>query len=78
MTERYRIELECELDEEWTSWLGSLELTHSRAGHTILTGDLPDQTALHGLLARIRDLGLPLLSVTRLAADGGAKIEQLQ
>lgn len=71
MADRYRIELACELDEDWSSWLGSLELTHSPAGHTELTGDLPDQAALHGLLARIRDLGIPILLVARLPLDEG-------
>ncbi len=71
MAERYRIELACELDEDWSSWLGNLELTHSPAGHTVLTGDLPDQAALHGLLACIRDLGIPILLVARLPLDEG-------
>ena len=66
MAERYRIELQSALDGDWSSWLGNLELTHTPTGHTVLIGDVADQAALHGLLARIRDLGIPILFVARL------------
>ena len=66
MVERYRIELQSEIDGDWSTWLGNFELTHTPAGHTILTGEVADQAALHGLLARIRDLGIPILLVARL------------
>ena len=66
MAERYRIELESTLDENWSEWLGGLTLEHTADGRTILTGELADQCALHGLLARVRDLGIPLLLVARL------------
>lgn len=66
VAERYRIELQSELDADWSSWLGNLEITHTGAGNTILNGELADQAALHGLLARIRDLGIPILYVVRL------------
>ncbi len=59
MAERYRIELQSNIDSDWSAWLGNFELTHTPAGHTILNGDVADQAALHGLLARIRDLGIP-------------------
>ena len=72
MPERYRIEIQSELDAEWSSWLGNLELAHTPAGHTVLTGDVADQAALHGLLARIRDLGLPILLVARLHPAEGS------
>lgn len=65
MTERYRIELLSNIDSDWSEWLGNFELTHTEAGHTILTGDVADQAALHGLLAKIRDLGIPILLVAR-------------
>lgn len=71
MAERYRIELQSELNVDWSAWLGNLELTHTGTGHTILIGELADQAALHGLLARIRDLGISILLVARLhPADG--------
>ena len=66
MGERYRIELQGILDDDWSAWLGNLELTHSEKGKTILMGNVPDQAALHGLLNRIRDLGIPILLVARL------------
>jgi hypothetical protein len=55
------------LADDWSSWLGNLELSHSSNGQTILIGNVTDQAALHGLLARIRDLGIPILLVARLS-----------
>ena len=66
MAEWYRIELESTLDTDWSEWLSGLTLEHGPDGRTILTGELADQCALHGLLARIRDLGIPILLVARL------------
>lgn len=62
--EWYRIHIEGRLDQRWTSWFDGLALTHDD-GTTILEGPVADQAALHGLLAKVRDIGLPLLSVTR-------------
>ena len=66
MAERYRIELQSTLNDDWSSWLGNLELSHTPGGQTILIGNVADQATLHGLLARIRDLGIPILLVVRL------------
>jgi hypothetical protein len=66
VVERYRIELQGEIDDDWSAWLGSFELTHTGTGKTILIGEVADQAALHGLLARIRDLGIPILLVARV------------
>ena len=69
MAERYKIELQSTIDHDWSSWLGNMELTHTPAGHTILIGDVTDQPALHGLLIRIRDLGIPILLVARICQE---------
>jgi hypothetical protein len=66
VAERYRIELQSELDGDWVAWLGNFKLTYTGTGHTILNGEVADQAALHGLLAHIRDLGVPILLVARL------------
>lgn len=73
MAERYRIELQSVLDGDWSAWLSNFELTYTVTGHTILNGDVADQAALHGLLARIRDLGIPILLIARLHPAEGNK-----
>ncbi len=61
----YRITIKGHLDSEWSDWFDGLTITMVHNGETILTGPIVDQTALHGVLIKIRDLGLPLLSLTR-------------
>jgi hypothetical protein len=67
----YRITIKGHLDSEWSDWFDGLTVTLSDTGETILTGPIVDQTALHGVLSKIRDLGLPLLTLTRLAPERG-------
>lgn len=62
----YRIIIKGHLDGEWSDWFEGLTVALVDTGETILTGPIVDQTALHGVLMKIRDLGLPLLSLTRL------------
>jgi hypothetical protein len=62
----YEIRLKGHLDEQWAVWFGSLTLTLEANGDTLLTGPVVDQAALHGLLRKVRDLGLPLLAVLRV------------
>jgi hypothetical protein len=69
VAERYRIELQSIIESDWSAWLGNLEIAHTPAGRTVLTGNIADQAALHGLLARIRDLGIPILLVACLHPD---------
>jgi hypothetical protein len=66
---RYEIRLEGRLAPRWAGWFDGMTLTTAGDGTTVLSGPVADQAALHGVLARIRDLGLPLIAVTRLDAD---------
>jgi hypothetical protein len=63
---RCEIRLEGHLDERWTDWFEGLTITREDNGETRLTGPVVDQAALHGLLRKVRDLGMPLISVNRL------------
>ncbi len=65
----YRIRLKEVLNGKWSEWLGSMEIT-TESNETVLTGEVPDQAALHGLLIKIRDLNLHLLSLERIDPDG--------
>ena len=62
----YEIRVRGVLDSRWSTWFDGLEVTSDQAGQTTIAGPVADQAALHGLLAKVRDLGLPLLSVRRL------------
>ena len=64
-TRRYEIRLAGHLDQRWTAWFDGLTVSHEGDGTTVISGPIADQAALHGLLQRVRDLGLPLVSVTR-------------
>lgn len=66
---RYRILLAGQLDAHWASWFDGLTVGHDVDGTTVISGPIADQAALHGLLQRVRDLGLPLISVTRDETD---------
>ena len=63
MPEYYEIKIKGHLDEHWSYSFADLKLTHLEGDGTLLSGTLPDQAALHGLLERIRDLNLTLISV---------------
>jgi hypothetical protein len=62
---RYELILGGRLDPSWSDWFDGLQLQPTPDGHTLLMGAVPDQAALHGLLARIRDLGIDLLGLRR-------------
>ena len=62
----YQIRLKGQLGSQWTDWFGGLTLTLEEDGDTLLTGPVIDQAALFGLLKKVRDLGLPLVSVSPL------------
>jgi hypothetical protein len=67
--EVYQIVVKGHLDSEWSEWFDGLTITMVDNGATILSGPIIDQTALHGVLIKIRDLGLPLLSLTLIDPD---------
>ncbi len=62
----YQIRLKGQLSGQWTDWFGGLTITLEENGETILTGPVIDQAALFGLLKKVRDLGIPLLSVNQV------------
>jgi hypothetical protein len=62
---RYQIRVKGVLDSRWTAWFEGLAVT-TEEDETIITGSVSDQSALHGLLSKIRDLGLPLVSINRI------------
>ena len=66
MPEFYRIRVRGHLDSSWSEWFGGLRLTHEANGEMVLSGPIVDEAALHGVLAKVRDLGLPLLAVDRV------------
>jgi hypothetical protein len=67
----YELRIQGHLDPRWSTWFGGLAITHDEDGTTTLRGVVTDQSELHGLLAKVRDLGITLLSVTPL--DTGSR-----
>ena len=65
---RYEIRLKGRLDSSWADRLGGMSLTHASDGTTVLTGPVADQAALHGLLQKLRDIGVALISVNETEA----------
>ena len=66
---RYEIRLTGHLDARWTAWFDGLTVSYESDGTTVISGPIADQAALHGLLQRVRDLGLPLVSVRQVEGD---------
>lgn len=71
----YTIRVRGHLDDRWGDWFGDLAITRLPDGDTELRGELPDQAALHGVLARVRDLGLALLAVSSAGQTVGSATE---
>lgn len=63
----YEIRLKGHLEARWAAWFNAVSLTHESDGTTVIRGAPVDQAALHGLLSKVRDLGLPLIAVTQVA-----------
>jgi hypothetical protein len=66
---RYEIRVQGLLHPRWSAWFDGVTVTHESNGTTLIRGDAVDQAALHGLLRKLADLGLPLLAVTHLGPD---------
>lgn len=66
----YQIRIKGHLDSQWTDWFEGMTITLEENGDTLLSGLVIDQAALHGLLKKVRDLGLPLISVNRIPSNG--------
>jgi hypothetical protein len=66
---RYEFRVEGILDECWSGWFDGMQVTSQPDGVTVIAGPVTDQAALHGLLAKVRDLGLPLISVHRVGSE---------
>ena len=67
--ERYEITVRGHLGPRWSAWFDGLDLTQQADGTTVISGPVVDQAALHGLLERLRDLGIPLISLTPTHPD---------
>jgi hypothetical protein len=67
---QYEIRVTGHLDARWEAWYDGLTLTREDDGTTVIQGQIVDQAALHGVLQRLRDLGIPLISVTQLRSEG--------
>jgi hypothetical protein len=73
----YQIRIEGQLGKQWTDWFEGLTITQEEGGTTVLTGSVVDQAALHGLLKKVRDLGIPLISLNRMETDGASNPDQI-
>ena len=62
----YQIRLKGQLDARWADWFGGMAVDLTEDGHTLLTGPVADQAALHGLLRKVRDVGIPLVSINEI------------
>ena len=71
----YQIRIEGHLGREWADWFEGLTITALDTGETLLTGAVVDQAALHGLLRKVRDLGMPLVSVVRVKPDQAVALD---
>ena len=69
MSDMYEFQVKGLLNKRWSDWFGGLTIRHQDDGTTVLVGPVVDQAALYGVMVRIRDLGLPLLSVNAVDAE---------
>lgn len=74
--ELYEIRIKGHIADRWSSWFEDMTITRADDGDTLLVGPVEDQAALHGLLRKVRDLGMPLLSVARVE-PGRADVSEI-
>jgi hypothetical protein len=74
----YHLRIDGHLDQHWSHWFGGLTLTHEDDGTTTFTGVIADQAELHGLLAKIRDLGVTLIALARAdeSSQAGSRVRR--
>ena len=72
----YQIRLKGVLEEQWSEWFDGMTITLTENGETVLTGPVVDQPALHGLIKKVRDLGIPLISVNPSTPDQAESVRQ--
>jgi hypothetical protein len=73
----YEIRVQGRLDQRWSTWFDGLTISYEGEDITVLRGSLVDEAALHGVLIKIRDLGLPLLSLVRIEHESGSEVGRL-
>jgi hypothetical protein len=71
----FQIRVKGHIGSQWTGWFDGLTIELEEDGNTLLTGPVADQAALHGLLKKVRDLGLPLVSVSQLNPESKTSLE---
>ena len=72
----YKIKVKGHLTPEWTNWFDGIDITHNENNETILSGLVADQAALYGLLGKVRDLGMPLLSIENIKSNHENKLDR--
>ena len=69
MASTYHIRIKGHLDQRWSDWFGGLTITNESNGETVLAGPIADQAALHSVLVKVRDLGLPLVALCQVPSE---------
>ena len=72
---KYEIRVEGIIDQSWSQWFDGMQITTESGGETVIAGEVADQATLHGLLTRVRDVGLALVSVLRTDQEAGGTLE---
>jgi hypothetical protein len=74
----YKITIQGHLDQHWSAWFDNMTINNEANGEMVLCGPLVDQAALHGVLMKIRDLGLPLIGVCQIEPNAPAPVQRRQ